>query len=741
MADAEQQQLELLYKNGLFTVPKYQRGYSWTTSEVRDLLSDVEYLYRDREMQSRYDGFHYFGTIVLQDTGTKTVARRRLQQYNVIDGQQRLTSIAILIQCINEQLGEYEGEEVLGEPVEDIIEDNRETFIQFRGEARIRPQEKTKEVYDLIIVNGEDTDSVSASIPSQYYLLNAKETIHEWLAEQESANDDFLEFLAGLSEVLYSNIQVTTYTIEQTSEAGRFFEVLNDRGRDLTTIDKIKSYLIFCADRLNDERLAEDIYQKIGAVIEKVSQEGGEESVDRFIREHWRLFSGEYSFETSNITDMHRRVKRISAHVPQSRPPDEQTRWIEAYMQDMRTAAEEFRKITNPEIILRESSNPTSIERDIVSELKSFNAIGKQTNYLSLLMSAGRTFGHSREFLHTIQLCRTHAFRLYQISNARADKRRAHVRKMAYPVSWVGRSETANDIFGPGHRPPHEVFDNEEDAYNYVVEEIENDLGQYTPDYLIADYLRQSDVINGNDRWGGIGENSIIYLLYEYERYLRMQSSGESPIADFRDFTGIGKGSRRVQLEHIWPQNPRKLSEERVEEHEESVNSLGNLALISPDDNPHASNKPYPRKWQETYSDSNLQHLRELPDPNEVKWGQEAIETRTEELIEIVLTWWPGVSEASVGIEGYHNYGDEYQQELKNRISQSVRDDYRQTNGKSIPSIRIRNQVLNSDDWVTVKECDCGSLLMRVETDSGEVQCAKCNTELNSPLYQVQSKV
>lgn len=741
MADAEQQDLGLLFENGLFTVPKYQRGYSWTTSEVQDLLSDIEHLHRDRRRNADFEGFHYFGTIVLQNVGTKTVSRRKLSQYNVIDGQQRLTTVTILLQCVNERLKEYEDEEIDDEPVVKIIEDNEETFIDFRGEARIRPQEKTKEVYDLIIINSEDTDSVSASIPSQGYLLNAKDVIHDWLDEKEDEEDDFLEFLSGLSEVLFSNIQVTTYTIEQTSEAGRFFEVLNDRGRDLTTIDKIKSYLIFCADRQNDESLAEDIYQKIGAVIEKVSQNGGEESVDRFVREHWRLFSGEYSFETSTITDIHRRVKRIPAHIPQSRPPEEQKVWIDAYMQDMRTAAEEFRKITNPDVIIREANNPTKIEREIVSALKSFNAIGKQTNYLSLLMSAGRTFGHSEEFLRTIQLCRTHAFRLYQISNSRADKRRAHVRKMSYPVSWVGRSETAKDIFGEGHTPPEEVFETAEAAYEYVVKEIEDDLGRYCPDYLIADYLRQPDVVNGNDRWGGIGETSIVYLLYEYERYLRMQNSGESPIADFREFTGVGMGSRRVQLEHIWPQNPRELPEERIEEHEECVNSLGNLALISPDDNPHASNKPYRQKWEETYDNSNQQHLRELPHPDDVEWGREAIENRTEELVDFVLKWWSGVSEASVCIERYHEFSTEQRQDLQNRISQSVRDNYHKRNGQSIASVGIRNQTFNDGEWTEVRECDCGSLSMKIQTDSGEVRCAECNSELTAPLYQVRSEV
>jgi hypothetical protein len=738
MADAEQQELGFLYQNGLFTVPKYQRGYSWTTSEVEDLLSDVEYLYRDKQMQSQFDGFHYFGTIVLQDVGTQTVARRRLVEFNIIDGQQRLTTISILMQCINERLRDYEGQDIDEEPVGDIITDNREAFIDFRGESRIKPQEKTKEVYDLVIINGEDTDGVSAGIPSQHYLLNAKNVIHDWLADKESEEDDFLEFLAGLSEVVFSNIQVTTYTIEQTSEAGRFFEVLNDRGRDLTTIDKIKSYLIFCADRQNDESLAEDIYQKIGAIIEKVSQEGGEESVERFIREHWRLFSGEYSFETNKINDMHRRVKRVPAHVPQSRPPGEQKAWIEAYMLDMRTAAEEFRKITNPEIIRHESSHLTGIEREIISELKSFNAIGKETNYLSLLMSAARTFGHSEEFLRTIQLCRTHAFRLYQISNSRADKRRAHVRKMAYPVSWVGRDTVADDVFGPGHNPPQKVFDSSEEAFDYIVTEIEDDLGRFCPDYLIADYLRQPDVINGNDRWGGVGEISVIYLLYEYERYLRMQQSGESPIADFREFTGIGRGSRRVQLEHIWPQNPRNLPEDRVEEHEEYVNALGNLALISPDDNPHASNKPYHLKWNETYDDSNLQHLRRLPDPDEVNWGQEAIEERTDDLIEFVLKWWTGITEASVCISDYRTFGQSERRELQTRLSQSVREHYQQIDGKSIPSVSVRDQILRGNEWEVVNDCECGSLSMKID---GEAKCAECDTVLDSPLYQIRSEV
>ena len=84
----------------LFRVPPYQRGYSWTEKERRDLFEDLQTL---REL--RRDE-HFMATLVFRDTGKhETIGGTdRLRIYDVVDGQQRLTSLVILLKAIEKNL-------------------------------------------------------------------------------------------------------------------------------------------------------------------------------------------------------------------------------------------------------------------------------------------------------------------------------------------------------------------------------------------------------------------------------------------------------------------------------------------------------------------------------------------------------------------------------------------------------------------------------------------------------------
>ena len=94
----ELETLEDIFKNGkrVFRIPDYQRGYSWEKQQRDDLLNDIQYL-----IKGGYEYRYYTGTIVasLNDEETKKIANG-YEVFNVVDGQQRMTSLILLLSVI-----------------------------------------------------------------------------------------------------------------------------------------------------------------------------------------------------------------------------------------------------------------------------------------------------------------------------------------------------------------------------------------------------------------------------------------------------------------------------------------------------------------------------------------------------------------------------------------------------------------------------------------------------------------
>ncbi len=83
-----------IFENHLFTIPDYQRGYAWEKKQVEELLKDIEHLMNDGVALRR----HYTGTLVLSREGVDA------GKFHVVDGQQRLTTLVILMRILSEHL-------------------------------------------------------------------------------------------------------------------------------------------------------------------------------------------------------------------------------------------------------------------------------------------------------------------------------------------------------------------------------------------------------------------------------------------------------------------------------------------------------------------------------------------------------------------------------------------------------------------------------------------------------------
>ena len=223
---------ELFGGNRIFDIPIYQRGYAWENKNLEDLWEDLNYLNASKK--------HYFGTVLLKDSGeTVKVGMTTFKRFDLIDGQQRLTTVLIMLREIISQL-----KEVGSANVEDVT-DLEERYLKKRGIHKLNPLGGDGKFFHDHIVDGGEFLISEVHTHSQRRLADAKTFFCEQLTK-EKENSQPLEFKELLNQLIEKTdgLQLIEYQVNLDSDAIRIFETVNDRGRPLSNLEKTKSFLM-----------------------------------------------------------------------------------------------------------------------------------------------------------------------------------------------------------------------------------------------------------------------------------------------------------------------------------------------------------------------------------------------------------------------------------------------------------------------------------------------------------------
>ena len=281
----EHEPLSKVIDDKTFVVADYQRPYAWTHKQLADIWGDLDLL---------GNGEHYAGTLVLRETGIQktTSSGEALREYEVVDGQQRLTTITILLGRLLSAL-----ESLVTVTDADLSEGVEEAKPQIRRLVRINLGGVTEPRLQL----GTDLanfwrDHVVGSmtapsdrLAAEQRLLDAVEFFDAQIASiVDPANTDLsARRLLDLRRRVTFGLKLLVYEVGTAAEVGVIFETLNDRGRSLTQLEKIKNYLLYLAAQLTDARgpkLAHFI--DVGGLSKNLADLPAE-SEDRLLRAHW----------------------------------------------------------------------------------------------------------------------------------------------------------------------------------------------------------------------------------------------------------------------------------------------------------------------------------------------------------------------------------------------------------------------------------------------------------------------
>ncbi len=252
-----------LIANRLFLIPKYQRAYSWTSKQRRDLFEDID------KVEGKGQGFtHFMATVVgLRRGEPSTVGTDEFVHIEVVDGQQRLTTLTILLKAVSKAL----------------------------ADASVQAELKAKAEVDGILVKEDDvnllllqTNHDTSHVFTDYLRYGSCPNFQDLVTEPDNniaeaiseCEDYVLRWKANgrllqLYSLLKNRLTFIFHEVGDEALVYSVFEVLNSRGLDVIWFDKLKSLLMSILFENAQEQTAKaaiaelhvlwgNIYQTIG---------------------------------------------------------------------------------------------------------------------------------------------------------------------------------------------------------------------------------------------------------------------------------------------------------------------------------------------------------------------------------------------------------------------------------------------------------------------------------------------
>lgn len=238
--------IEQLLQGRLFRIPDYQRAYSWGKKQRSDLFRDIE------EIQ-RSDRDHFMATIVALGGQSRTVGADRFQEVSLVDGQQRVTTIIILLKAIEAALDADTSDE------KDAKTQLRRLIVKADDHNLILLQTNhdSSHVFSTYVREAAIKQNDVITAADQNVIEAAKEC--EKFVENWRKNHSIIELLG----IIRHRLSAIYHELHDESAVYRVFEVLNSRGLDVRWIDKTKSQLMASIYEYVDEgSRAECLYEQ-----------------------------------------------------------------------------------------------------------------------------------------------------------------------------------------------------------------------------------------------------------------------------------------------------------------------------------------------------------------------------------------------------------------------------------------------------------------------------------------------
>jgi hypothetical protein len=670
--------LDSLFKEKIFRIPDYQRGYAWQREQLKAFWEDLVNLPDARS--------HYTGVLTLKEISTAEIKEtdkeywlvedHSYRLYHIVDGQQRLTTFIVFLQAFVDfikALPENSGKPDNGIYISESLSVDavREKYLfkikptgdQFRtykfGYSSDNP---SYEYLRYRILN----EPGSGSVQETFYTLNLSNARH-YFTEQFGAMQS-LEGVSGLQSLykkLTKRFLFNEYIITDDFDVFVAFETMNNRGKKLSDLELLKNRLIYLTTLYTEKELdpaeRKSLRDTINDAWKEVYHQLGRNKTrplndDDFLRAHWTMYF-KYSRQTGR--------DYIRFLLDEQFTPQKIHKKIEREVSSLETAEEQSTEMDFddaetdgdiPEeavIISSAQLQPTEI-RDFVNSLKAsavhwFNSFypylaegmeGAEQQWIDRLNRAGMVYfrplvmailkneSDEEERISIFRRIERFIFLVFRTTAARANYRSSEFYNAARALD---RRETT-----------HEAISLKLDADLAFI--LNNDGTLRISEFYNLLFKKFGKSGGGYYDWPGLK-----YFLYEYEGSLL--SASRQKKFDWADLLKTEKD--RISIEHIYPQTETPEWAEAFasipnERKRYYSGSLGNLLLLSTSINSALQNDSFVakktakfdgagRKIRNGYSDGSHS---EIEIAQEVSWGPDQIRARGLNLLRFMECRW-----------------------------------------------------------------------------------------------------
>lgn len=368
MGELKFESFENVMHNKIVIVPDYQRDYSWGNTELATLADDLASLYEHHAADG--EGRHFMGSIVLTPLD-ESISRAagpicsnpRLSKYricNIIDGQQRISTISVLLMAIRDYAEQHGVELEEKQHVESMLATG-----QRDEDGRIIPvlhfsQENTQQCFNSMLFRtepGYDHRRAGAR-----RLLAAKQRFDEEIERLFDGDHDVARHLNDYIYLVLYSLQIVEIDCGQDSDAFQIFESLNATGVPLTPAEQVKNLVLMRSEK-TDVSLS---------VWEKVVEAVGEDSLVEFLAQF--MFCKEN--QRVSRKEIYRKFKEVL-----------KASSVTEVLEKMGVYASLYRQLKEP------AANLSSARA-----LQDLDGLGQRQAYVPLLLAADRFGVESKDF-------------------------------------------------------------------------------------------------------------------------------------------------------------------------------------------------------------------------------------------------------------------------------------------------------------------------------------------------------
>ncbi len=256
MEAKESKILDILSENNRYSIPAYQRPYSWDKDNVEQLVEDIYNSFKQEDIE-------YF-------IGSMICIENEKDEYEVVDGQQRLTTLSIILARLKDAITDNE---LVKNKLQDLVMP-LDPFSDEPPVPRLQVRKKESLLYEKYILQSEEAYFPDKPTYSENLFIENSKVIGGFFKSISQAE------LCQLAKYILNNVFVVFVKTGDLASSFRLFNVLNNRGLPLSNSDLLKNSLFEVASQGNSDP------ERVEAAWLRIEENIGVDNFDRFLTLH-----------------------------------------------------------------------------------------------------------------------------------------------------------------------------------------------------------------------------------------------------------------------------------------------------------------------------------------------------------------------------------------------------------------------------------------------------------------------